>query len=175
LVEKIMTHAGFDVTKINVEVTLNKPIQISNDLIAKYNDIIQLVGNMREAINPSITNINQYQILVELGIPVNVARLMCSKSSISVLQNSADLKKFLLGQKEVEPTPEAIPDAGSIEECTKVDMIGTSKQYLKENYELSEDLKDFYDAIKKENPNINRRTLQESLLKPKETEESTEE
>ena len=176
LVEKIMTHAGFDVSKINVEVTLNKPIQISNDLIAKYNDIIQLIGNMREAINPNITNINQYQILVELGVSVNVARLMCSKSSISVLQNGADLKKFLLGQKEAEPTPEAIPDAGSIEECTKIDMMGTSKQYLKENYELSEDLKDFYDAIKKENPNINRRTLQESLLKPKKTEEeSTEE
>ena len=175
LVEKIMTHAGFDVSKINVEVTLNKPIQISNDLIAKYNDIIQLVGNMREAINPDITNINKYQILVELGVPVNVARLMCSKSSISVLQNGADLKKFLLGQKEVEPGADAIPDAGSIEECTKVDMIGTSKQYLKENYDLSEDLKDFYDAIKKENPNINRRSLQESLLKPKITEKEESE
>ena len=108
--------------------------------------------------------------MVELGIPVNIARLMCSKSSISVLQNAADLKKFMLGQKEQEPNVDQIPNAGSIEECTKVDMIGTSKKYLQENYGLAENLKEFYDTIKSENPNISRRVLHESLLNPKQTE-----
>ena len=165
LVEKILVHAGFDVTKINVEVTLNKPIQISNDLIAKYNDIIQLVGNIQEVINNKMTNINKYQLLVEMGIPVNAARLMCSKSSISVLQNASDLKKFMLGQKEQEPSEESIPDAGSIEECIKVDITKNSKQFLKENVGLAEDFEDFYKIVK-ENKN-GKRQLQESLLKPK--------
>lgn len=174
LVEKILVHAGFDVSKINVEVTLNKPIQISNDLIAKYNDIIQLIGNVQEVINPKMTNINRYQLLVEMGIPVNAARLMCSKSSISTLENAADLKKFMLGQKEQEPqSVEQIPDAGSMEECTKVDVMKTSKQFLKENVDLAEDLNDFYNIIKSESKS-GKKSLHESLIKPKITEKEEE-
>ena len=189
LVEKILVHAGFDVSKINVEVTLNKPIQISNDLIAKYNDIIQLVGNIQEVINNEMTNINKYQLLVEMGIPVNAARLMCSKSSISVLQNASDLKKFMLGQKEKEPgsveqigkkvyEKHLLQDTINIkeeleEECTKIEMIKTSKQFLSENIDLADNLKEFHDTIKSESK-TGKTTLHESLLKPKITEKTEE-
>lgn len=169
LVEKIITHAGFDVSKINVEVTLNKPIQISNDLIGKYNDIIGLVANIQEGINNNMTNINRYQLLVELGVPVNISRLICSKSSISVLQNSNELKTFMLGQKTEEPNMDKIPDAGAVEECTRVDMVGTSKKFLNENYDLAINLKELYDTIKKTTDANGRRILHESVLSPKVT------
>ena len=121
-----------------------------------------------------MTNINRYQLLVEMGIPVNAARLMCSKSSISTLENASDLKKFMLGQKEQEPqSVEQIPDAGSMEECTKVDIRKDSKQFLKENVELAEEFVDFYKAVKADNKS-GKTTLHESLIKPKVTEPEEE-
>lgn len=176
LVECIMTHGGFDVSKISTEVILNKPIQISNDLIAKYNDIINLFGAIRDNVNQNMPNINAYQALIELGMPVNLSRLMCSKSAISVLQSQGDLKKFLVGQNVIDKSSnEQIPEVGEMEECYKADVRADSKRFLAENYDLSQNLKEMYEVLKKTTDKNKKRSLHESLLIPKPTKQSVEE
>ena len=46
LVENILTHAGYDVSKLEVEVSLNEPIQINNETIEKYGSILELLSNL---------------------------------------------------------------------------------------------------------------------------------
>ena len=162
LIENILTHAGFDVGTINVEVILNKPIQIANDLISKYADIIDLTKGIME-MNPNMPNINKFQILIEFGIPVKLAKLISSNSSICVLDNPEDLGEFLKGQKAQEKNPNAIP-VDTMGEQTMVSCRSDSKRFLAENYVLAEYLQEFLETIKKP---ANSRSLMESL-KPKE-------
>ena len=166
LIECILTHAGFDVTKIDVEVTLNKPIQISNDLIAKYADIIELLKQINEL--HQMTRINQYQAMIELGIPADLAKLINSDSSISVIRNTEDLKSFMVGQRVTsgEIADEEINSVDDIGECVKPCMKATSKKFLAEHYELAENLTEMYNEVKS---SMQKKTLYESLFIAKPT------
>lgn len=165
LIENILTHGGFDVGKIDVEVILNKPIQLANDLIAKYSDIIDFTKSVME-MNPTMPHINRYQLLIEMGLPINLARLVSSNSAICVLKNSEDLKLFAKSQKaQDKDNISVLPSSEDMEEQTIVSCKSTSKTFLMENYSIAEALSDFYSAIK---PMANNRSLVESYLKPKE-------
>lgn len=165
LIECILTHAGYDVGKINVEVILNKPIQLANDLIAKYSDIVDFTKSVLE-MNPTMPNINKFQLLLEMGLPNNLARLISSNSAICVLKNPEDLKAFVKSQKAQEkdgvPVAPAPEDMG---EQTMVACRSNSKTFLMENYNLASHFETFLSAIK---PIASNKVLMEGYLKPKE-------
>lgn len=154
LVANILTHAGYDVSKLDIKVTLNEPIQISADVISKYSDIAELVKSFKE-VNPQMTNINQFQLLVKLGMPTDIAMLICRNSSANELDNPEDLGKFLKNQKTKSQAMNQIPDEEGVEESTV-----SSKTFLMENDFLYRKLNYFY---RQNNTSLDR-TLKESLL-----------
>ena len=128
LVENILTHGGYDVSKMEIEVGLNEPIQIPADIIQKYSDISELLKSFME-LNPNMQTVNKFQFLVKLGLPADVASLVCSNSSINVMKTNDELVKFLDGQKVKDPNAiVASPDLG---ESVKYKV--TSGIYHKEN------------------------------------------
>ena len=170
MVECILTHLGYDVAKIEVEVYLNKPIQISGDLIAKYADIVDLVSGMN-GLN-QMTKINQYQVMVELGMPPTIAKLINSGASMPLLKDTDDLKQFMVGQiskSSADAAQSSADDFGGempAMESVKKDMRVTSKVFLSENAELKESLRDVRKQIKGAS---NTRTLFEAIMVPKDT------
>ena len=163
LVENVLTHAGYDVSKLEVEVSLNEPIQIPADIIEKYSDIGELLKGLME-INPKMTTINKFQFLIKLGMPSDIATLICSPSSINSSDNTDDLVKFLMNQK-IKPknAMEGTAEPG-MEECVKYKV--TSKTYLAENYTYSTLLK----KVNKIKP-VADKVLLESIYKSKEADE----
>lgn len=155
LVEKVLTHAGYDVSKLDVEVSLNEPIQIPADVIAKYNDICELLKSLSD-LNNEMTDINKFQFLVKMGMPVDVASLIISKVSINTLDSSEDLGKFLTGQKLKSKTAAPVPE---LEETVAYSV--TSKQYLKENYADAKGLQVMFNTM---TTSLDR-SLKEAVLK----------
>ena len=156
LVANILTHAGYDVNKLDIKVSLNEPIQIPADVISKYNDIADLVKSFKE-VNPKMTNINQFQILVKLGMPSDLAELICKNTSVNELSNNEDLGKFLKSQK-IKQGSNSTSEEDNMEENTKA--ITSSKVFLMENDFLARKLAYFH---KTNNTTIDR-SLKESLL-----------
>lgn len=164
LVENVLTHAGYNVANLEVEVSLNEPIQIPADVISKYNDIGELVKSLKE-INSSMTNINTFQLLIKLGMPSEIASLICSKTSVNLLGNEEDLAKFMINQKIKQPGmtgQEGTAEPG-MEECVKYSV--NSKTYLKENYKYKQLLTEVVNASKSNNKD---KVLLESLFAGKE-------
>lgn len=155
LVEKVLTHAGYDVSKLDVEVSLNEPIQIPADVIAKYNDICELLKSLSD-LNNEMTDINKFQFLVKMGMPVDIASLIISKVSINTLDSPEELGKFLTGQKLKSKT--ALP-APELEETVAYSV--TSKQYLKENYADAKGLQIMFNTM---TTSLDR-SLKEAVLK----------
>lgn len=155
LVEKVLTHAGYDVSKLDVEVSLSEPIQIPADVIAKYNDICELLKSLSD-LNNEMTDINKFQFLVKMGMPVDVASLIISKVSINTLDSSEDLGKFLTGQKLKSKTAAPVPE---LEETVAYSV--TSKQYLKENYADAKGLQVMFNTM---TTSLDR-SLKEAVLK----------
>ena len=156
LVANILTHAGYDVNKLDIKVSLNEPIQIPADVISKYSDIADLVKSFKE-VNPKMTNINQFQILVKLGMPSDLAELICKNTSVNELSNNEDLGKFLKGQK-IKQGSNSASEEDNMEENTKA--ITSSKVFLMENDFLARKLAYFH----KTNNTTMDRSLKESLL-----------
>lgn len=137
LAENVLAHAGFDIDKLTTEIILEEPIQIASDTLAKYSDFSELLKAFLE-VNPDMTNVNKFQFLVKLGLPLDLAKLVCSKVSLNVLENKEDLGRFLVKHKtktgtDSEDFEEDLSDFGeSTLKSTKV----SSKQFLYENYDL---------------------------------------
>ena len=156
LVANILTHAGYDVNKLNIKVSLNEPIQISADVISKYSDIADLVKSFKE-VNPQMTNVNQFQLLVKLGMPVDIANLICRNTSTASLDTPEDLGKFLKNQKVKQAGMNAEEmDMNNVEESTAVE----SRTFLMENSYLNREL----DKFRKINTTTLDRSLKESAL-----------
>lgn len=155
LVEKVLTHAGYDVSKLDVEVSLNESIQIPADVIAKYNDICELLKSLSD-LNNEMTDINKFQFLIKMGMPVDIASLIISKVSINTLDSPEELGKFLTGQKLKSKT--ALP-APELEETVAYSV--TSKQYLKENYADAKGLQIMFNTM---TTSLDR-SLKEAVLK----------
>lgn len=157
LIENILTHAGYDVSKIDVTVSINEPIQVPADTIEKYADIAELLGAFIE-LNHNMPDINKFQFLIKMGLPTDIASLVIAKSSINILPTAEDLGKFLNGQKVKNPgMPVGEPD---LEETVKYSV--NSKRYLKENVELKNQLIEFSEIMRTSND----RSLKESLIIP---------
>ena len=143
LVENILTHGGYDVSKMEIEVSLNEPIQIPADIIDKYNSIGELLKSFIE-LNPEMKNINKFLILIKLGLPTDIASLVCSNVSMNILGGTNDdLIKFLDGQKVKDPN--AIinnPDLGE-----SVTYRVKSDKYNKENLQHIKLLKEVYETM----------------------------
>ena len=156
LVANILTHAGYDVNKLNIKVSLNEPIQISADVISKYSDIADLVKSFKE-VNPQMTNVNQFQLLVKLGMPVDIANLICRNTSTASLDTPEDLGKFLKNRKVKQAGMNAEEmDMNNVEESTAVE----SRTFLMENSYLNREL----DKFRKINTTTLDRSLKESAL-----------
>jgi hypothetical protein len=155
LVEKVLTHAGYDVSKLDVEVSLNEPIQIPADVIAKYNDICELLKSLSD-LNNEMTDINKFQFLIKMGMPVDIASLIISKVSINTLDSPEELGKFLTGQKLKSKTALSAPE---LEETVAYSV--TSKQYLKENYADAKGLQIMFNTM---TTSLDR-SLKEAVLK----------
>lgn len=143
LVENILTHGGYDVSRMDIEVSLNEPIQIPADVIQKYGDIGELLKSLME-LNPNMTNVNKYQVLIKLGLPADIASLVCGNTSINVLGTSTDeLANFLNGQKVKDPSQfTANPELGE-----SVKYRVKSDSYNKENVYQTKLLKEVYENI----------------------------
>lgn len=160
LVENILTHAGYDVSKLDVEISMNEPIQLSSDDFEKYKGIMEFVATLLE-MNPEMTNINKFQLLIKLGLPSEIATLACANESTNVLGNPDELVKFLSGKK-LKPSAPALPnDDTGMEECVKHRI--TSKVFLNENYSLGKSLVELNHYLRTETKS----DLKESLLKSK--------
>jgi len=143
LIENILTHGGYDVSRMDIEVSLNEPIQIPADVIQKYNDIGELLKSLME-LNPAMTTVNKYQVLIKLGLPADIASLICSNTSINVLGTSTDeLANFLNGQKVKDPS-KFISDS-ELGESVKYRV--KSDNYNKENVYQTKLLKEVYENI----------------------------
>ncbi len=116
LVENILTHGGYDVSKMEIEIGLNEPIQIPADV-----SFMEL--------NPEMTMINKFQFLIKMGLPADVASLTCSNINLNVMKTSDELGKFLLGQKLKDP--QAMLNAPDLSESVKYKVNSTV--YNKEN------------------------------------------
>lgn len=153
LVANILTHAGYDVSKLEIKVSLDEPIQISADTISKYSDIADLVKSFKE-VNPNMTNINQFQILIKLGMPFDIANLICRNTSTNSLSAEEDLGKFLQDQK-IKPENANVETDGMEESMTV-----NNKHFLMENDYLAQKLAYF----RKVSTTSLDRSLKESIL-----------
>ena len=121
LVENILTHGGYDVSKMEIEIGLNEPIQIPADVTKLLKIYIEW--------NPEMTMINKFQFLIKMGLPADVASLTCSNINLNVMKTSDELGKFLLGQKLKDP--QAMLNAPDLSESVKYKVNSTV--YNKEN------------------------------------------
>lgn len=163
LIANILVHCGYDVNKLDIKVSLNEPVQISADIISKYSDIADLLKSFKE-VNPQMTPTNQFQLLIKLGMPVDIANLICRNTSTFDIDSAEDLGKFLKDQKMVN-APGATPAADNVEESVKTHTVRSinNKTFLAENYYLSLKLNQFCE----ENRQNTDRSLKESLLSSK--------
>ena len=109
-----------------------------------------------------MTAINQYQFLLKMGIPYDIASLVMSSESINTMSTSEDLGKFLINKKlkngqATLPAPEEDVNFG---ESVKYSV--NSKTFLKANYSLKKQLNEVYKTIKGVD-----RDLKENVLKSK--------
>ena len=148
LVENILTHAGYDVNKLEIEINLNEPIQVPADIIGKYADIIELLGGFLE-MNNAMPTINKFQFLVKMGMPSDIAALAVSKAPLTGTISNDELGKFLINQKTVDnqalPAPKGDENGPLIGESKS--MKYTSKQFLTENHDLALKLKSVRDTL----------------------------
>lgn len=157
LVENILAHAGYDVNKLEITVELNEPVQLSADSIAKYSDIVELLNGFKE-LNPAMPTVNQFQLLIKLGLPSELALLICSPSSMNVLPTADEISKLLLGQQIKDKAVQQELDNDELGES--VSMRLTSKVFLNENTLLRDKLTYFTNT----NRTVTDRSLKESLL-----------
>ena len=132
LVANILTHAGYDVNKLDIKVA---------DVISKYSDIADLVKSFKE-VNPQMTNVNQFQLLVKLGMPVDIANLICRNTSTIAVDTPEDLGKFLKNQRVKQAGTAMNPEdmeLDGVEESVQVH----SKTFLMENDYLARSLQKF--------------------------------
>ena len=160
LVANILTHCGYDVNKLEIKVTLNEPVQISADVISKYSDIADLLKSFKE-VNPQMTPTNQFQLLVKLGMPTDIAGLIMRNTSSMDLDSAEDLGKFLHKQKIKNTDGPTVPTEDGVEESTITGEI-TSKVFLMENDYLARELSRFSKAYRGTD-----RSLKEEILSPK--------
>lgn len=156
LVENVLTHAGYDVSNLKIDIELNEPIQVPADVIQKYSDINELLKSCLE-LNSSMPVINQFQFLVKMGVPSDVAGLICSNVPIVSPGMPEELANFLLGQK----TKSGQLSTASVPELEEaVEMKLSSKDFLKTNVNLHKMLKEVSKIIR--SPDME---LKESCLK----------
>jgi hypothetical protein len=157
LVENILAHAGYDVNKLEITVELNEPVQLSADSIAKYSDIVELLAGFKE-LNPEMPTVNQFQLLIKLGLPSELALLICSPSSMNVLPNADEITRLLLGQNIKDKSLNQELSDESLGES--VSMRVDSKTFLSENTNLATHLGYFVQTSR----TTTNRELKESLL-----------
>ena len=157
LVENILAHAGYDVNKLEITVELNEPVQLSADSIAKYSDIVELLTGFKE-LNPEMPTVNQFQLLIKLGLPSELALLICSPSSMNVLPNADEITRLLLGQNIKDKSLNQELSDESLGES--VSMRVDSKTFLSENTNLATHLGYFVQTSR----TTTNRELKESLL-----------
>ena len=160
LTENVLTHAGYDVDSLDIEVSLNEPMQVSAETVEKYSGLIDIVSKFGE-INPQMKDINKFQALIKMGMPIEIASLICSTNSINVLSDKTDLAKFLKGQKLKTSNGPSEEDMGMGE---SVGFKVSSKTFLKENYEFSKTLKQVYQKLHTEKDTLD---LKEAVYKSK--------
>lgn len=165
LVHCILAHCGYDVSKLDVEISLEKPIQISSDQIQKYVDIVELLKGMRE-ISGNVPMLNQFQLLIELGLPENLAMLVCSNNNISLIKNKDILKKFLRSYTVNKTSDVENLSTTTVGQETEVESVVvtklTGKKFLMENYELAQMLKEFHSTSNSQE--YSKKQLCENLL-----------
>lgn len=169
LVECILAHGGYDVSKRKITVEIERPIQVSTDTIDKYTSIIELLKSITD-IN-QIPTVNQYQFLVELGIPDKLAQLICSRSTIGIIKNKNSLQSFLKNQIVTVSDTKTNNSSKSVEEsvkesvantvATEVVASGTSDKFRRQNIEFMAQLKELSSYTKTDD---GKRSLKESLL-----------
>lgn len=165
LIENILTHANYDVSKLDVEVSLNEPCMVDSSTLEKYKDITELVKTFAE-LNPQMTDINKYQTMVKLGLPTDIACLVSATSSINQSCHGEDLVKFLKGQRVKKQNSQSAQDSEEVtQESVKYKV--TSKEYLAENYEYKKNLLDFNKLFRTSTSGTADRELKESALSPK--------
>lgn len=145
LVENILTHAGYDVSKMEIEIGLNEPIQIPADVLEKYGNVAELLKSFIE-LNPEMTMVNKFQFLIKMGLPADIASLVCSNINLNVMKTSDELGKFLLGQKLKDP--QAVLNAPDLSESVKYKI--NSSTYNKENPTFTKRLKAISEIISTE-------------------------
>lgn len=141
LAENVLTHAGYDVSKLEIKIRLNQPIQISADTLDKYSNISDLLKNLQE-LNPSMPNVNKFQLLLKLGLDPVISRLVCSDTAINTMNDDVEeLAAFLKGQKvTLNKKQQAAIEEYQEAACYEL----SSKQYLRENVYVARMLNDFY-------------------------------
>lgn len=141
LAENVLTHAGYDVSKLKIKITLNQPIQLAADTLEKYNAIGDLLKSLSE-LNEAMPAINKFQLLIKLGLDPIIARLVCSNTPINALGEDTDvLAQFLNGQKVRKAV-----DIEAYDESVSLQL--TSDEYLMANNTFKTQLHDFYKQSK---------------------------
>lgn len=141
LVENVLAHGGYDVSRLQVDVSINAPIQVSNDTIEKYGNILEFVGGVME-MNPELPTVNKFQLLLKLGMPTDMATLICGKTSTNTMDTADEIAKFLKDQKI---KPAGLQPVPPMEECV---CHLSSKQYFKSNEVLKEALVELSEGIR---------------------------
>ena len=163
LIENVLTHAGYDVSKLTIKIGLNEPVQVPADVIEKYADISDLLKSFME-LNPAMPDINKFQFLIKMGMPNTLASLVLSKVSIAVLDNPDELAKYLKNQKVKQGGAAPIADNGgdNPEFGESVNYWLTNKEHLASEYKHKKQLKEFAEAFR----TSTEFELKESLLVP---------
>jgi len=143
---------------------LNEPIQVSADVIEKYSNIVDIVGKFKE-FNPQMTDINAFQALIKMGMPIELSSLVCSTNSINTLSDKTDLAKFLKGQKLKTSNGPSMDDENTDMGESVVGYKVSSKTFLKENSSLSKTLKKVYETLSDQSKNT--KELKESIYRSK--------
>ena len=161
LIENVLTHAGYDVSRLTIKVGLNEPVQVTADTIKKYDEINNLLKTCME-INPAMTDINKFQFLIKMGVPNTVASLICSKESISVLDTPDELAKYLTGKTLKPKASSVMSEEDNPAFGESVNYWLTNKEHLASEFNYRKQLKEFADAFR----TTTNFALKESLLVP---------
>jgi hypothetical protein len=141
LSENVLTHAGYDVSKLKIKISLNQPIQIAADTLEKYGAITDLLKSLME-LNEGIPTVNKFQLLLRLGLDSTIARLVCSDVAVNTLNDDSELLgKFLNNQKVVltDTENEKIKEYQEAVSCSL-----TSDEFFAANSDVRQKLNEFH-------------------------------
>ena len=95
----ILAHAGFNITELDINVSIERPTRLSKSTLDEYKNIIDFISSIRDTLQSNspekkypITNLAQ--LLIISGIPIDFVKLLIAENPINILDDSIMVDLF---------------------------------------------------------------------------------